>query len=619
MRFTRNGVFKFTRSHRPNLVQGLKDNKVKKSKKIWISPSKLYNFVYKNTLVDWLNMYGGNSSRTCYTPSSFNLIEGDQNESFKNFIMSKGVEFEDHVVNMLKSKFPDNYQQLSSVHNIPNFNSTLNFMKEGVPLIFSGSVRNASSKTYGICDILIRSDYISTVFDNLEQELELETYNNQFGTTNEFIPAPKLGNKNYHYRVIDVKFSTLHLASNGLNMLNNVRAPFYKTQLYIYNEALGEMQGYKSNYAYILGRKWTYKKNANVYNGNNCVTRFGVVDFTSKHDENTKELVKDGLNWITDLTNNGSNWDIDNPDKFELYPNMGVDSGRWNEFKKDYAEKLGEITMIWQCGYKNRKIAFSKGIKSWKHKNCSAQTLGINGSYAKLVDKIITINRDSKNDVIMDPQSFKKDCSKVWQNVGKNGDVFVDFETISDIFSGFNNLPYTTSAVKPEIFMIGVYFQEGDTWKYKSYILNKLDIENERKQMTDFANFVEGKNIYYWYAEKMFWDRNLKKYPELKYKNLNFIDLCKVFKSEEIVLKNCFNFGLKSIAKAMYAHKMINTHIESECSNGMMAMIKAWNCYNSCENPEKHPIMKDIEKYNEFDCKVLFDILNYLRSKIEIA
>ena len=149
MRFTRNiGVFKCTRSNKPSLMNGLKDKKTKKNKKIWISPSKLYNFVSKNTLVDWLNMYSKGQSM-CTTPSSFNLIEGDQNESFKNFIMGKGVEFEEHVVGMLKNKFPNDYKQLSSIHNIPNFNLTLDYMKDGIPLIFSGSVRNSKQKTYG--------------------------------------------------------------------------------------------------------------------------------------------------------------------------------------------------------------------------------------------------------------------------------------------------------------------------------------------------------------------------------------------------------------------------------------------------------------------------------------
>ena len=608
-----NSTYRFTRSHRPRLEKGLTFNSRKRIKKIWLSPSKLYNFMTKNTLVDWLNMY--EKSSHCFTPSSFNLTEGDQTESFKNFIMNKGIEFESKVVNMIKSKHPSGmFAQLTQNYTLENYQKTLGYMKDGIPVIFSGCVRNNVDKTFGICDILIRSDYISTIFDNIQQDLKLEEYNETYQTTEEFIPAPKL-NGNYHYRVIDIKFSTLNLASNGMNMLNNDKTPFYKSQLFIYNSALKDMQGYSSNCAYILGRKWNYRQGRDVYNGNDCVSRFGIVDFTSKHDSGIQEMVKEGMAWYRDLSQNGSKWSIDKPTRFELYPNMGVESGRWNTFKKELAENLGEITMIWQCGFKHRKIGHTKGIKSWKNKKCSAKTIGVSDGYAGLVDSIIHINRDSNKRML--PESFKKDKLKIWQKEGKNGDVFVDFETMSDLCESFDSLPYASKFVKkPEIFMIGVYSKEETKWKYRSFTCKKFNEEYEKEIMSDFYNFVKDKNVYYWHAEKMFWEKNLRKYPELNFDSLNFIDMCKVFKEEKIVLKNCFNYGLKSIAKNMYEYGMIKTHLESECSNGMMAMIKAWNCYNSCKNAPEHPVMKDIEKYNEFDCKVLWDILTYIRSKV---
>ena len=52
-----NSAYRFTRSHRPRLEKGLTFNSKKRIKKNWLSPSRLYNFMTKNTLVDWLNMY----------------------------------------------------------------------------------------------------------------------------------------------------------------------------------------------------------------------------------------------------------------------------------------------------------------------------------------------------------------------------------------------------------------------------------------------------------------------------------------------------------------------------------------------------------------------------------
>ena len=77
--------------------------------------------------------------------------------------------------------------------------------------------------------------------------------------------------------------------------------------------------------------------------------------------------------------------------------------------------------------------------------------------------------------------------------------------------------------------------------------------------------------------------------------------------------KGCFKFGLKDIAKAMRSHGMINASIGSSCDSGMTAMVKAWECYNTCEDPCNSEIMLDIARYNEFDCKVLWEIITYLR------
>ena len=86
-------------------------------------------------------------------------------------------------------------------------------------------------------------------------------------------------------------------------------------------------------------------------------------------------------------------------------------------------------------------------------------------------------------------------------------------------------------------------------------------------------------------------------------------------KNTPITIKGCFGFGLKKIVEHMKRHEMIDTKLEAECQNGMMAMIKAWNCYKNFSQPDESPVMNDIAKYNEFDCKSMYDILTFLRKK----
>ena len=163
---------------------------------------------------------------------------------------------------------------------------------------------------------------------------------------------------------------------------------------------------------------------------------------------------------------------------------------------------------------------------------------------------------------------------------------------------------------------------------------NKADLDEEFRIMNEFMTFIQSfEKKFYWCAERRFWDvaerRQFDRLTDIsrdseqldiisdqwKLNLDNWIDMCNIFKSEPIVIKDCFNFGLKNIANAMYKHKLISTRLDSECSNGLVASVNAWNVYQQHPEPIKSEIMKDIIKYNEFDCKVLWDIIKYLRTK----
>ena len=72
--------------------------------------------------------------------------------------------------------------------------------------------------------------------------------------------------------------------------------------------------------------------------------------------------------------------------------------------------------------------------------------------------------------------------------------------------------------------------------------------------------------------------------------------------------------SLKSIASAFYKNKLINSCWEtSSCNNGLQAMYLAYNLYKT-NNIVNESDMKDIIKYNIIDCKVMWEILSYLRN-----
>ena len=307
---------------------------------------------------------------------------------------------------------------------------------------------------------------------------------------------------------------------------------------------------------------------------------------------------------------------------------MCRDSGKWQKEKETISSDIGEITNIWYCGFKNRNIGISKGIKSWRDPTCVSKNIGIKGSRASVIDSILDINRQSVDKIR--PQIIKNNLLK-WKCA--QNEIFVDFETLSDIFASFNDLPNQKQT--DMIFMIGVYFcKNKKNWEYKSFIAKEATYNEEYRIMNEFNTFVKHQGnpkLWYWHADNLFWKKSegkiydiaisLKEKDKIKnisnnWKNKKWVDMCTIFKQEPIVIKGCFKFGLKAIASSMKDNGLITTTMDSICNSGMNAMIDAFKCYSETllnENPSESSIMKDIEKYNKFDCTVLHDILFYLR------
>jgi hypothetical protein len=586
-----------TRSNKPKLwTAPLSGNNID-----YIPATCTRNYMLNDSLVDWLNVHTTRES----TSSSRN------GQGFVSFIMERGIEFEDKIIDYINNhRLP--VVTVSNRITDESVKKTIDLMKAGTPVIHSAPVRNPNNHTHGIIDLLIRSDFIELLVDD-----------NLLTNEEKMIPAPKL-NHEFHYVVIDVKFSTLPLRADGRHILNSGSYPAYKSQCLIYTEAIGHIQGYTSPYSFILGRRYRYTQKDIKYDSFSCLDKLGVINY-NKVDKFYVQKTKDALKWVRDNKKFGHKWSVDPPSRLELYPNMCHDSGKWQQQKETIADKIGEITSIWYCGTKHRNIGIERGITSWRDIDCISENIGLRGVRAPIIDSILFINRQNKDKI--HPKKIKHNIYN-WK-IPCN-EIFVDFETLSDIFAPLDELPKQRQT--DMIFMIGIWYKENKKWTYKRFTCNEATYKEEYRIMDEFDSFVdEQKNpkLWYWYAEKRFWERSKSRQYDIacgqgdiaRMESISdwdlgeLTDMCEIFKQEPIVIKDCFKFGLKQIANAMYKHKLISIFLDSDCTSGMTAMILAWKCYEDQENPATCPVMEDIAKYNKFDVCVLENILTYLRKK----
>jgi len=594
-----NTVSRNTRSKRPRLQLGLSHKKHNP----WISATKTYNYMTDDPLIDWLENTGVKKR-----VRSDSIDKSVITETFSDFIKRKGIDFEQHVINHIHENIHP-VVKVSDYYTIDGVKKAKELMTAGVPILHSVPLCHTSSKTYGVADLVVRSDYLLSLAPNVVQETE------------ELLHGSRLS-PNYHYVIIDIKYSTLRLNSKGRCLLNQGSMAAYKSQVWIYNRALSEFQRYTPKSAYILGRRWTYTSKKKTYSNESCFDRLGVVDMVG-YDALIIKKAHSAVKWCRDVRNNGMKWTVKPPTRDELYPNMCRDNFRWNSTKKEIANNLGEISQVWMCGVKNRRVAFSNGVRDWRDPRATAERLGVTGKRAVIVDKMLTINNQDENTVL--PLTITENTMK-WRDV-KN-EIFVDFETFSDVF--LNEEEKVTDQPRVNlIYQIGLGYVDETGWTYKYFICHEPTKKEEYRVMKEFMDFMVERDFptaWYWHAEDNFWKRSCRQQferPDISHEDKEEIihwnmsehwrDMRKLFVGEQVVVKGCFGYALKPIGRALKNMNLITTPLESECTNGLTAMVQAWKCYKKFDRPWKCGAMKDVTQYNEYDCRVLCDILTYLR------
>ena len=276
-----------------------------------------------------------------------------------------------------------------------------------------------------------------------------------------------------------------------------------------------------------------------------------------------------------------------------------------NKIKYQLSNQIGEITQLWNCSTEHRINAFNNNIYSWKNTNCNSSILGIKGKRGKIIDNMITFHNSN------DEYSYNKPLTnyKDWKNKNKLT-FFVDYETIN---SELNN--------ECIVFMIGLGWLNNDKWNYQHYTVPKLNYYEEKQIYIKFINqvkkltnnFTIDYNIYHWSpVEKNYYNKFNNKYNNI-YPELNWCDLLVIFKENNILIKDCFNYSLKNIVNSLNKYKLINIKW-TEITNGLDAMYLAWKEYQNNETINiNNTMFINIINYNEIDCKVLYHILLFIK------
>jgi hypothetical protein len=374
------------------------------------------------------------------------------------------------------------------------------------------------------------------------------------------------------YRAMIIQFINIKEGKKG-NILSSGDMRYYKFKLQAMGRILEVVQDRKNEFNYIMGRNGIFKVN---------------------RQKTGEKVLDEAIKWYKTLKKDGDKLEIEDT---LLCPNMtNKNDFPWHNIKKKLAKDTNEITLLYNQGPKKRNEYMEQGIRDYK----KIKTTG-------LVEKIISINNQdpecSKIDYVL-PKIVNNNLGE-WKNE-EYLEFFVDFETLTKVTD------------KEMIFQIGCGYTSDNKWIYKSFHVSELTDKEEERILNEWLSYMESlktklrfrslPKIYHWsHSEKSNFKKVSEKY-NLK-QQLNWVDLLKVFRQEPIVVKDSLNYNLKNIARALQSNGLIKTIWDGTYADGMGVMVSIIQD----DNIRSLEVMYEVIKYNEIDCKVLCEILSYLR------
>lgn len=526
----------------------------------------LKNFILKDSLSDWFEI---NSDK----------YERDTDTLYTKMIINNSINFKSKIFEWILEE---------TKLDIPlktDFGKTKELIDNKSPLILQGILLNKHD-IFVNCDIIIQYSLFKKLF-------------------------PMINNIPFHlyctdddYMLIDLSFANLHFNVDLKDVNNDGIILYKKCKLYAFREVFYELTGNKCH-CFIMSKNYYFKNNLLPTN-----------EFISKVKIN--EMIINtyiqSVKWIRYLKKNYQNMIIlPEPNEIELYPNMNYKSSNWEKEKSKLAEKIKEITLVWNISYEDRCSYIEKGITKWDDP-LLLKELKETKKY-EIQERMIHMNQ--QDEILIHPR--KNISQKLMDILEPEGEkIFFDVES----FLSFDDKKYISinEIESPLIAIIGYIYNN----HFYDYTINSFHKSEEEIIIKRFSNHLKQIsknkviNIYHWgNAEKKYFDYIHKNYPFINFPEYRLIDILDYFRMEPIIVQGVFKFGLKYIGKALYKNNLIKTTWE-DYDNGLDTMIKFKEyCIN---HNKKIPIKRflEVEKivnYNHIDCQVLYEIFELLKEK----
>ena len=592
-------------------------------------------------------------------------------------IFARGNEFEQEVWDYLQSRFDcveiANYTEIIRLDKAIE---TLDAMRAGREIIYQGVLRDPTTRIFGSPDFLVRADVLPRIIELFTQNGQTLSgtpngANLLGGGLDE--NAPELNdpedlndeNTGWHYRIVDVKISTVTIGARGYH----TKKKEYNTQLAAYTLGLAAMQGLAPKLAYILGRGYKSGPGGSVRT-DNC---FGFLAPVIAG--NSINKATDAADWIREMRTNGFSglglgphtplWSANTPNP--SHSNLRIDyskldkHGEWKSAAKYLVGVQNELTLMpgIKVGNRNTLLAPPSSISDgWRDSNF---TVTSTDSAKRRV--VYDANR-STSPVILPARSVTPSPTypATFRNPASCIEFFVDYESIQGLLrEDFSTFPDKGDDFECQ-YMIGCGYSLNRVWQefqcfvvsdltqsaeeeifrqwfeYMDDVCNRQGVAPNSAQMIHWGDHERSRNTSAreragspsWWLPSSPTQSQISDGATVPTNTLNLWDMKKeLIDVVPFGVTGAFRWGIKEFAKSMAAVPAASGSINlwpspSPVEHGQSASLaplpaaRAGTTLNirDSADPSKFadPLIEASRVYNEVDCKIMFDILEYLRS-----
>lgn len=554
----------------------------------WMPASQVGPFILEDPALVWLEYHGAAHG---FEPDTSPYEFGD-------FIAEKARQFEEK---WLAEMAPGAVRVCAGPEeglDAGKVRETLDLMRQGAPIIAQAALWWAPERIYGLPDLLVHTTWLRARFPEALDE------------ANSRADAPALGGRGRqgHYVVMDLKLTT--------NLDERAKAKdleVYAAQVRLYSYMLGQLQGYLPRQAYLIAR--------------DRVDDPLPVEITCELGQALgKDLAAIRDHFVEIKLNGADYWPWEDE---VVASNLDQPDDRWGTAKKIIAwEKVpgGDASLLYQVGRRAKDQLSSLGYHNLTDLlNREPEEVpfeDVKGLGKKRAGQMRAILEANRSGAAVLPPRVKVPLPKPFE-------FYVDFEYFTNVNVDFET-QWPTLEGQEMVFMIGVGWEDGGRWRFRSLAAGRESPDQEFAIFQEFIDLLQaltggeafegtGAVLYHWSAAEVWQTRRVADRHQFPSGHpvwtLPWFDLQKVFLDGPAAVPGAWNFGLKSVAKALCdLDPIFGTAWPADLDVGLQAMVMGWRAYEAGD-PMETEEMRLLRKYLDADCRALWQVLRWLRAQ----